>query len=123
MNSALILVFLTGAYIAAPPVPHLLPAAQHSNVAHESRIPVGNSVQFVCTEIGSGPPVIVLHGGPDFDHRYLLPELDDLADSYHLIYYDQRGHGRSADGVRPEDVTLDSDIADIEKVREYFKLD
>jgi len=25
-------------------------------------------------EIGTGQPIIVLHGGPDFDHRYLLPE-------------------------------------------------
>lgn len=53
---------------------------------------------------------------------YLLPELDRLSDSFHLIYYDQRGRGRSADRVRPEDVTLASDIADLEKVRQYFKL-
>ena len=29
----------------------------------------------------------------------------------------------SADGVKPEDVTLGSDIADIEKVRQYYHLD
>jgi proline iminopeptidase len=74
-------------------------------------------------EIGKGTAIIVLHGGPDFDHSYLLPDMDRLSDSYRLIYYDQRGRGRSAEGVRPEDVTLDSDIADLEKVRQYFKLD
>lgn len=74
-------------------------------------------------EIGQGTPIIVLHGGPDFDHTYLLPELDRLSDSYHLIYYDQRGRGRSVQGVNPEDVTLASDIADIEKVRQYYHLD
>jgi hypothetical protein len=26
-------------------------------------------------EVGQGRPIIVLHGGPDFDHTYLLPEL------------------------------------------------
>lgn len=62
-------------------------------------------------------------GGPDFDHSYLLPELDRLSDVLHLIYYDQRGRGRSAVGLKPEDVTLASDIADMEKVRHYFKLD
>jgi proline iminopeptidase len=48
--------------------------------------------------------------------------MDRLADSYHLIYYDQRGRGKSADHVQPEDVTLGSDIADIERVRQYFHL-
>ena len=42
--------------------------------------------------------------------------MDRLSDRFHLIYYDQRGRGQSADGVKPEDVTLASDIADIEKV-------
>ena len=91
-------------------------------VPHESRIPAGNA-ELYSREIGQGTAIIVLHGGPDFDHSYLLPELDRLSDSYRLIYYDQRGRGRSADGVKPEDVTLASDIADIEKVRQYYHLD
>src|SRR5207245_11391402 len=49
--------------------------------------------------------------------------MDRLSDSFHLIYYDQRGRGRSADRVQPEDVTLASEITDLEKVRQYFKLD
>lgn len=88
----------------------------------EVRIPVGNTSLFVRT-VGAGPPVIVLHGGPDFDHRYLLPDLDRLADSLRLIYFDQRGRGQSADGVQPEDVTLGSDLDDIDRVRHYFQLD
>jgi hypothetical protein len=36
--------------------------------------------------IGEGRPIIVLHGGPDFDHHYLLPEMDRLADSFRLVY-------------------------------------
>src|SRR5215471_12001003 len=87
----------------------------------ELRIPVGGA-ELYAREVGRGTAIMVLHGGPDFDHSYLLPELDRLSDSYRLIYYDQRGRGRSAEGVRPEDVTLASDIADMEKVREHFKL-
>jgi proline iminopeptidase len=90
---------------------------------YESRIPVGGGSELYAREIGNGPAIIVLHGGPDFDQGYLLPEMDGLADSYHLIYYDQRGRGKSAHNVKPEDVTLASDIADIEKVRQYFHLD
>jgi len=66
--------------------------------------------------------MIVLHGGPDFDHSYLVPDMDRLSDSLRLIYYDQRGRGGSADGVKPEDVSLASDISDLEEVRQYFQL-
>jgi proline iminopeptidase len=89
--------------------------------AHESNIPVGNASLY-SREIGKGQPIIVLHGGPDFDHAYLLPDLDRLADAFRLIYYDQRGRGRSADHVQPEDVTLLSDVADLDKVRQHFHL-
>jgi pimeloyl-ACP methyl ester carboxylesterase len=76
--------------------------------AHESRVPVQGAGLY-CREVGQGVPMIVLHGGPDFDLSYLLPELDGLSDKFHLIYYDQRGRGRSADDVKPEDVTLESE--------------
>jgi proline iminopeptidase len=73
--------------------------------------------------IGRGRPVIVLHGGPDFDHGYLLPELDQFGDAFRLIYYDQRGRGSSAEDVRPEDVTLASELADLDRVRQHFSLE
>jgi len=95
--------------------------AREEFLAHEVRIPV-DGAELYCREIGNGTPIIVLHGGPDFDHSYLLPDLDRLAASYRLIYYDQRGHGKSALHVRPEDVSLASDLADLDKIREYFHL-
>ena len=83
---------------------------------HEDCVEVNGWRLFV-RAIGAGPPIVVLHGGPDFDHTYLLPELDLLTDSYRLVYYDQRGRGRSAEGVRPEDVTIESEVEDIEAIR------
>ena len=73
--------------------------------------------------IGDGRPVIVLHGGPDFDQSYLRPELDRLATTARLVYYDQRGRGRSAAGVRAEDVSISSEIADLEALRQGLGLD
>jgi proline iminopeptidase len=74
-------------------------------------------------DIGQGLPVIVLHGGPDFSHDYLLPDLDRLADAFRLISYDQRGRGRSATGVRPEDVSLASEMDDLDALRQHFGLE
>ena len=74
--------------------------AEPGAVPRESRISVGRASLY-SREIGQGKAIIVLHGGPDFDHAYLLPDLDRLANSFRLIYYDQRGRGRSADGVLP----------------------
>jgi proline iminopeptidase len=41
------------------------------------------------------PTLIVLHGGPGFDHTYLRPWLDPVSEVAQLIYVDQRGCGRS----------------------------
>lgn len=43
----------------------------------------------------SRPTLVVLHGGPGADHRYLLPQMLHLAQEYDLLLYDQRGGGRS----------------------------
>lgn len=90
--------------------------------AQETRVPVADGSLYART-VGNGRPTIVLHGGPDFDHAYLVPDLDRLQDVLRLTYYDQRGRGRSADNVQPQDVTLSSDVEDIETVRRHFGLD
>ena len=45
-------------------------------------------------------PLLVLHGGPGADHRYLLPQMLDLARDHELLLYDQRGGGQSASDDR-----------------------
>jgi proline iminopeptidase len=88
----------------------------------EGCIPVEHAALFY-RDIGQGQPIIILHGGPDFGHNYLLPDLDRLADAFRLIYYDQRGRGKSTENVRPEDVSIQSEIDDLEGLRAYFQLD
>jgi len=88
----------------------------------ESRIPI-DGANLYARAVGDGQPAIVLHGGPDFDHLYLLPDFDQYADVFRLIYYDQRGRGRSADGVRADDVTLASELEDVDRVRQHYGLE
>jgi proline iminopeptidase len=88
----------------------------------EGYIPVpGADLYF--RAVGKGPTLVILHGGPDFNHNYLLPELDRLSSAFRLIYYDQRGRGRSSRNVAPNGVNLESEIDDLERVRRYFGLD
>ena len=89
--------------------------------AGEGHLPVDGGRLFYRV-LGDGQPIVVLHGGPDFDHHYLVPELDRLADSFLLVYYDQRGRGRS-DPVAPETVGIESEIEDLDAVRRHFELD
>jgi proline iminopeptidase len=99
----------------AAPWPEAAAAQGQSGVApRESWIPVGDGSLFV-RDIGRGQPLIVLHGGPDFDQSYLAPDLDRWADAFHVVYYDQRGRGRSADRVHPDEVTLTSDLDDLDR--------
>jgi pimeloyl-ACP methyl ester carboxylesterase len=41
------------------------------------------------------PTLVAVHGGPGADHVNLKDALAPLADHFQLLFYDQRGHGRS----------------------------
>jgi proline iminopeptidase len=69
--------------------------------------------------VGSGPPVVVLHGGPGASFDYLLPGFDALATRRTLIYYDQRGGGRSPI-PRDQAVTSQDHVADLDALRELW---
>ena len=79
--------------------------------------------QVYVREVGTGSPLFALHGGPDFNHNYLLPELDVLAPPFRVIYYDQRGRGKSSEGVSPSDVSLDSELDDLDRLRQSIGLE
>jgi proline iminopeptidase len=41
------------------------------------------------------PTLVLLHGGPGFDHALFKPAFSAFADIAQIIYYDHRGNGRS----------------------------
>jgi proline iminopeptidase len=87
---------------------------------HAFHIPAEGNVEIGGMEMGRGRrPLIVLHGGPGMDHRYLRPAMDALADDRWLIYMDQRGSGLSETELTPERINFDALIADIDRVREW----
>ena len=52
------------------------------------------------------PTLVLLHGGPGYDHSGFKPAFSALADVAQVVYYDHRGHGRS-DRRPPSEWTLD----------------
>src|SRR2546427_11594611 len=73
-------------------------------------------------EVGSGFPVIVLHGGPGLDHSMFPPYLDPLGDEYRLLYVDERGQGRSQ-RADPPTLSLEAFAPDVDLLAETPELD
>ena len=71
----------------------------------------------------SGSPIIVIHGGPGMDHGTLEADLAPLAKDHRLIYYDQRGGGRSTLPSDPALLTIDHHVRDLEALRKHLRLD
>jgi proline iminopeptidase len=73
--------------------------------------------------VGSGDDtVVVVHGGPGAGINDSRPDLEPLAKSHVVIFYDQRGGGRSE---LPDTTLLTPQyfVGDLEAVREHFNLD
>ena len=56
---------------------------------------VGSSLAVGDDAMSERPALIVLHGGPGFDHSLMRPWFDRFADTHQVIYLDHRGNGRS----------------------------
>jgi proline iminopeptidase len=72
--------------------------------------------------VGSHDPIIVVNGGPGMDHSYLLPGMLGLARTHRLIFYDQRGTGRTEGDVNASTISLDRYLADIDALRDSLEL-
>lgn len=71
---------------------------------------------------GSGTPVIFLHGGPGLDSSYLLPQMKKLAKKYQVVFYDQRGSGKSLPiKLITGFYTLNQFVADLERLRQTLR--
>jgi proline iminopeptidase len=64
----------------------------------------------------------VLHGGPGASHDYLLPQMLRLAEGRELLFYDQRGGGRSRVDA-PTPVTWETHVVDLARVAAELRVD
>jgi len=111
-----IAVFLLGCHAAATSTLRDTPA--------EGRIP-GDGAQLYYRMVGHGSDVLVMiHGGPGMDMGYMVPDFAPLAERHRLLFYDQRGGGRSELlGDDPALYTIARHVADLEALRRHFGLE
>lgn len=100
----------------------LLPALSVAQT-REGYVPAGPDVHLFYRIVGTNPDtVIVIHGGPGFTMDYFAKDLEPLAAHHTLVFYDQRGAGKST--LVSDSVGLSGDkfVDDLEAIRQYFHL-
>jgi proline iminopeptidase len=101
-----------------------LKVSAQAAVADKTSFIESDGAQLFVRQVGSGKPLLIVHGGPGLSHDYLAPQLIDLlAGHYLLVFYDQRASGRSTGVEDTTQLTIDRFIADIEFLRKSLALD
>jgi proline iminopeptidase len=96
---------------------------QKSAEGNEGYVKSSDNVQLFYRMAGRGKDTIVmLHGGPGLNMGYFAPDMELLAASFVLIFYDQRGNGRSSIITDSGKLNLNAHIEDLEAVRRHFKI-
>jgi proline-specific peptidase len=83
---------------------------------HEGYVDTGDAIIYYLT-IGSGPPLLLLHGGPGSSHDYFLPYVLPLAQGRQLVLIDERGSGLSQRLDDPGGYNLEAMADDVDAVR------
>ncbi|GHO90110.1 alpha/beta hydrolase [Reticulibacter mediterranei] len=90
------------------PFNQVMPRPTHEGLLHLPGVSL-----FVRRFGTAGPPVILIHGGPDWDQSYFFPFLAPLAHSCRLIAFDLRGCGRSHKFGDPQHYHIDLVVEDL----------
>jgi proline iminopeptidase len=101
-------------------MPHPIPEPTDAGYTTSTSVPL-YWVRYRATDPVSADsaPLVVLHGGPGADHRYLLPQMLHLAREHDLLLYDQRGGGQSR-APNNEPIGWRDHVADLASVCREF---
>jgi proline iminopeptidase len=73
---------------------------------------------------GSGEkPVIVVHGGPGMSMAYLRADMLELSKERSVVFYDQRGSGRSTLTTDASKLTVEQHIQDLDALIQHLGFD
>ena len=86
----------------------------------------GVTIWYETRGSGGGTPLIIVNGGPGFDHAYLhLGDMtwNQLAKTRTVVFYDQRGNGQSSTLKPGQTCTLADQINDLDALRAHLGFD
>jgi len=85
----------------------------------------GATLYYEVRGTAAGLPLVLVNGGPGSDHTYLHRSgvWDEIARHRRVVFYDQRGNGRSGALRKNESCTLADQIADLEALRSRLGAD
>jgi proline iminopeptidase len=102
----------------------LLVAAAPAVAQQDGFVTVEDGVRLYYRIEGRGPEtLVVVHGGPGFSLESVRADLAPLAAHRRVIYYDQRGNGRSSLVDDPAALAVPRHIADLDAIRRHFGLE
>jgi len=102
-------------------MPQPIPPPRESGFTVQTQTPLYWARYGPSAESGASQ-LVVLHGGPGAHHDYMLPQLLHLAERYDVLFYDQRGGGKSK-VVNNEPIGWQTHVADLTAIVGEFRLD
>lgn len=72
--------------------------------------------------VGDGEAIVFLHGGPGSEHRFFLPHVLPLSQKFKLVFYDQRGCGKSEPSINNQ-YSMEDEVKALELLRKELKLE
>lgn len=118
------IVALLGVALMSACAPRARPAPNPTAPPRQGYLTTPDSLHLFYRVAGAGPDTIVaIHGGPGVDLESIAGDFQPLAERHTVIFYDQRGAGRSS---LPTDTTrlgARRQVEDLETVRKHFELE
>ena len=90
---------------------------------HDGWVTTSDSTRLYYRVIGQGPDTLIaIHGGPGVDLESIAADFVPLAAHHVVIFYDQRGTGRSTLPADTARLGAEQQIADLDAIRQHFGL-
>lgn len=101
---------------------NVLPQAPATGVVHRTEVDLAYEVYGSPT---NATPVIAVNGGPGLSHAYMLQNdvWQRLSHERQIVFYDQRGTGKSMRVVSGASQAMEAQVADLEALRAKLGMD
>ncbi len=103
-------------------ITYLPPLCDEITGLKKGYVPIKNGKLYYEQE-GQGIPMVLINGGPGNTHHGFHPYFSQLKDVARIIYYDQRGTGKSSKDDTGKTYTVNQAVEDLESLRKTLKID